>query len=160
MRILLTKTSDRHHGLELIRSDGSCESARLVTREALFHDLLHFCVESALPTQAGFWGTLAGGKTLADLNDRSGESVRENAETLYRVEGIVGVMTGVSELPLEQAMAKLRWFSESQGQALPDWCTETFVAEVGGRMRQLLGRWKATPYGESMEIVWPAGGQM
>jgi hypothetical protein len=24
------------------------------------------------------------------------------------------------------------------------------------RMRRLLGRWKATPYGDSMELSWPA----
>jgi hypothetical protein len=154
MQILVTKLSDQRHALELVRADGSRERVELVTREALFHDLLHFAVESTLPTQGGFWGTLASGKTMADLNDRSGESVKENADTLYLVERIVGVMSSVVGMPVDQAFAKLVWFSESQGQEPPDWCTRSFVAEVCELMRQLQGRWKATPYGESMAIGW------
>jgi hypothetical protein len=154
MRIRLSKLSDRQHGLEIVRADGSGDSIELVTREALFHDFLHYSVESVLPTQAGFWGTLASGKSFADLNDRSGESVKENAETLYLVEGVVGVMTGVVEMPPDQAFERLCWFRESQNQELPAWCTRNFVGEVAERMRQLMGQWKATPYGESMEIQW------
>ena len=158
MRILLTKLSDRQHALEIIRTDGSREANELVTREALFHDFLHFSVETSLPTQRGFWGTLACGKTMADLNDRSGESVKGNVDTLYSVEGIVGMLTNVVELPTEQAFARLRWFSESQQQALPAWCTESFVVATAQRMRALLGQWKATPFGESMEMEWPEAG--
>jgi hypothetical protein len=154
MRILLTKISDQRHALEIVRIDGSRETVELVTREALFHDLLHYAVESSLPTRCGFWGTLASGKTMDDLNDRTGESVKENANTLYLVEGIVGVMSSVVHMPVDQAFAKLRWFSESQGQEPPEWCTESFVAEVSERMRRLQGQWKATSYGESMEIAW------
>jgi len=151
---MLTKQSDRHHVLSLERADGSQESIRLVSRETLFHDLLHFAVESTLPTQRGFWGTLAGGKTLADLNDRSGEPVRENRAQLNTAEGIVGLMTGVVALPADKAFARLRWYSESQDQALPEWCTEDFVATVCELMRQLLGRWRATAFGESMAMHW------
>jgi hypothetical protein len=158
MRILLTKISDQRHAVELVRTDGSREAVELVTRESLFHDLLHYAVESSLPTQGGFWGTLASGKTMTDLNDRTGESVKENANTLYLIEGIVGVMTGVVEMPADQAFAKLRWFSESQGQKQPDWCTERFVANVSELMRRLQGQWKATPYGEAMEIDWREAG--
>ena len=154
MRVLLTRISNQRHSVELVRADGSREKVELVTREALFHDFLHYAVESSLPTQGGFWGTLASGKTMADLNDRTGESVRENAEVLYAVEGIVGLMTGVVEMPPDEAIAKLRWFSESQGQGLPAWCTESFVAEVCERMRRLQGQWRATPFGQSMEITW------
>ena len=154
MDIRLTKISDQRHSLELGRSDGSRETVELVTREALFHDLLHFAVETELPTEGGFWGTLASGKTMADLNDRTGESVKENAATLYEVERIVGVMSGVVGMTVDEAFAKLRWFSESQGQKLPEWCTERFVADVVEHMRRLLGQWKATPYGKSMDIDW------
>jgi len=154
MRILLTKISDQRHALELFRSDGSRDRVELVSREALFHDFLHYAVESSLPTQRGFWGTLASGKTMADLDDRTGAAVKENAGTLYAVEATVGLMTGVVDLPDDQAFAKLRWYQETQGQEPPAWCTEAFVAEVRERMRRLQGQWKATPYGESMEIVW------
>ena len=154
VRIELRKTSNRQHTLQISRTDGTRESVELVTREALFHDLLHFAVESALPTQRGFWGTLASGKTMQDLNDRTGEAVSENSAMLYRVEGIVGVMTGVVELPAGDAFAKLLWLCESQRRDPPDWCTDSFVADVIEQMRRLQGRWKATPFGEAMEIDW------
>lgn len=158
MRILLTKLSDRLHALEIVRRDGSGETIELVTREALFHDFLHFAVESALPTQGGFWGALANGKTMADLNDRSGASMREYAATIYAVEGAVGMMTGIVDLPQDQAIAKLRWYHETQGQTPPEWCTEAFVASVRECMRRLQGRWKATPFGGAMEMVWAEAG--
>ena len=154
MQILLTKISDQRHALEIVRTDGSRETVELVTREALFHDLLHHAVESSLPTPRGFWSALANGKTFADLNDRTGASTMENEYLPYMVEGIVGVMSGVVEMPVDRAYEKLCWYRETQGQELPDWCTKGFVAEVSERMRRLLGQWKATPYGESMEIVW------
>lgn len=154
MRIRLTKISNERHRLEIVRADGSRDQVELVTRESFFHDLLHYSVESTLPTDRGFWGTLAGGKSFADVNDRSGESTKENAEMLYKVEGIVGVMTTVVPLPVEQALSKLRWFSETQSQEIPDWCNEHFVGTVCERMRQLIGEWKATAFGETMEIAW------
>jgi hypothetical protein len=154
MHILLTKISGEKHSVKIVRNDRSVESLELVTREALCHDLLHYAVESALPTQGGFWGTLASGKTFSDLNDRTGQSTRENAATLYLVEGIVGVMSGITEMPVQQAFKKLCWYSESQGQELPGWCSPEFVGDVLERMRRLQGRWRATPFGESMTITW------
>jgi hypothetical protein len=73
---------------------------------------------------------------------------------LLLVEGIVGVMSGVAQMPVDQAFDKLCWFRETQGQELPEWCTREFVAEVAELMRRLMGRWKATPYSETMEIDW------
>jgi hypothetical protein len=155
MRILLTKLSDLQHRLDIVRHDGSRETIELVTREALFHDLLHFAVEASMPTQGGFWGALASGKRFADLNDRSGESVADIAATLWMVEGAVGMMTRTVELPPEQGWEKLRDDFEHQGLPLPPWCSQPFVTDCCERMRQMLGHWKATPFGETMEIVWP-----
>lgn len=156
MRIVLTKLSDRQHALEIVRGDGSRERVEVVTREFLFHDLLHYAVESAMPTQGGFWGVLARGKTLADLNDRSGEPVREHAGTLGVVEGAVGMLSGAMKRDAADAdvVAAVHGYHASLGREPPPFWTERFVADVRERMRRLQGQWKATPYGESMEIVW------
>ena len=154
MRILLTKISDDRHALEIVRRDGSCDSIELVTREALTHDFIHYTFESLLPTQGGFWGVLASGKTFADLNDRSGESVREHTEPLAAAEGAAGMLTSVISIPADKAFAKLCWFHESQGQALPHWCTQRFISAACELMRQLKGQWRATRFGETMEIGW------
>jgi hypothetical protein len=63
-------------------------------------------------------------------------------------------MSGVTDMPVGQAYRKLCWFSEAQRTGPPEWCTEIFVGDVVERMRRSMGRWKATPFGESMEIAW------
>ena len=53
------------------------------------------------------------------------------------------------------------WMREPQGDI--EWVNDAYVkaveaadvAEVCERMRRLQGQWKATPYGETMEIAWP-----
>lgn len=74
---------------------------------------------------------------MADLNDRTEESVKENAKTLYMVEGVAGVMSSVVRMPVDQAFAKLRWFSESQGQEL----------------RNHRWRWSVSPYSDLPRIT-------
>jgi len=161
MQIRLTKLSDQHHAVELVRTDGSRETVELVTREALFHDFLHFAVEQAMGTQGGFWGALASGKTMADMNDRTGAAVSEFAKTLYAVEGVVGMMTGAlkSEAPAPQAAATMRGYHAQLEQGELGWCTEAFITKVREQMRRLMGRWKATPFGQTMEIVWAEADQ-
>jgi hypothetical protein len=154
VRIVLTKLSDKDHRLEVVRSDGSRDSIELVTREALFHDFVHFAVEAEMPTHGGFWGALASGRSFADLNDRTGAATRDVAESLYAAEGAVGIVTGVMDMPVDQAVERLRWCYESMDQAVPEWCNEDFVVAVRERMRRLQGHWKATHFGQSMEIEW------
>lgn len=156
MLIRLTKISDQQHSVELVRSDGSRECIELVTREALVHDFIHYSVEASIPTQSGFWGVLAGGKSFDEMNDRSGESTKEFAETLMMVEGMVGMMTGVikGDMTPNQAIATIRSYHDGTGQKTPEWLSERFVTDVREHMRRLQGHWKATPYGETMEIEW------
>lgn len=156
MLIRLTKISDQQHGVELVRNDGSRECIDLVTREALVHDFIHYSVEASIPTQGGFWGVLASGKSFAEMNDRSGESTREFAETLMMVEGMVGMMTGVikGDLNPAQAIGAIRDYYAGIGQSAPEFLSERFVTDVRENMRKLQGHWKATPYGETMEVVW------
>ena len=37
----------------------------------------------------------------------------------------------------------------------PRWFTPALIAAVRERMRQLMGRWKATPFGETMALTFP-----
>jgi hypothetical protein len=46
-------------------------------------------------------------------------------------------------------------FLEIYDERAPRWFTPAFVAAVRERMRQLLGRWKATALGEPMELAFP-----
>src|SRR3954469_11423192 len=96
MEILLTRLTDDQHRLEIVRADGSRDGVTLETRSYLLHDLLHLAVEAEAGLGTGFWGCLASGKTLADMNDRSGAAMKEYAAEMATAEQVVGVLTGAA----------------------------------------------------------------
>ena len=159
MRILFHKTSDERHGLEIVRQDGPSERADdLESKSLLIHDFLHLAVESEAGLTTGFWGNLADGKTLAEMNDSAMSSraqPRDPSAELMLIEQIVGAMSSaVKGRTAAEMMEGFRNFSLSQGKPLPDWLTEDFIARVQERMRKLIGHWKATPYGGTMQVAW------
>ena len=72
------------------------------------------------------------------------------------VERTVAVLQGGAKTQEDPAAAYARIVAMQRIQDAqpPSWFTAQLVARVHERMRQLLGRWKATPYGTSMELVW------
>ncbi|MBX5483226.1 MAG: hypothetical protein IRZ16_15500 [Myxococcaceae bacterium] len=158
MRILLSRLSNTHHRLEIVRDDGSRESADLVSRSFLLHDLLHFAVESEAGLKEGFWGLLARGTPLAKLNDRENAmKAFEPGVELGLAESVVGPMTALVQGKIDAA-GLVRAFHEQfrvKADHVPDWLTEGFVMRVMERMRRLLGQWKATRFGDRMELGWP-----
>jgi hypothetical protein len=156
MRAIFTKLSDDRHQLEIVHDSGQREQMSCDTRNYLVHDLLHHAVETEGRLQTGFWGRLAHGTTLAELNDRTGASVHPPSAELMAVEQIVGALTGAAKGRSAQAvMSGLTEYASGLGHSWPDWLTENFIRAVQERMRRLLGRWKATPHGQSMELPWP-----
>ena len=156
MRILLTRTSDDRHDLEVVRDDGSRDGVKgLESKSVLMHDLLHLAVESEAHLTTGFWGNLAGGTTLAQLNDRTGAAMMAETGELGLIEQIVGAMSGaVKGRSAAEMMESFRNFALAQGTPLPDWLTQEFISRVQERMRKLIGHWNATPYGGVMEVEW------
>jgi hypothetical protein len=156
MEIRLTKLSNDQHRLELVRADGSRESSgALESRSYLLHDLLHLAVESEARLQTGFWGCLARGKTLADMNDRTGESMREYSADMATIEQAVGALTSAAKgVEAAEVLAGLQRWLDAQERALPPWLDEPFIVRVQERMRKLLGHWRATPFGEAMVVHW------
>lgn len=157
LHIRLTRLDDRQHRLEIVREDGSRDVATLETRSYLLHDLLHLAVETEAAFANGFWGCLAAGKTLNDMNDRSGESMKEYAGEMATIEQTVGVLTGAAKGNEAAAvMAGMRRWLEAQGREPPAWLDEAFIVRVQERMRRSLGHWAATRHGETMAVTWPA----
>lgn len=156
MRILLTKLSDERHALEIVRDDRRRERVELETRSTLLHDLTHFAVEQAAALDHGFFGSLAAGKTMAELGGRSEQGPPQYTGDMLQIERTVAIlqrMTKTKEEPAavhEQITAMLA----TQGEAPPPWFTVDLVTLVQERMRRLVGQWRATPYGASMELLW------
>ena len=154
MRVSFVKLSDERHALEVVRDDGRRERVECETRSYLMHDLLHFAVESEAGLTGGFWGRLATGTTLKEMNDRTRPVGPESPE-LSAIEQLVGALHGATKgRSSEELVAGMRRFAEALGQGRPDWLTEPFVGRVKERLRRLAGRWNATPYGGSMDLDW------
>jgi len=159
MRILLHKRSNTQHALEIVREPdgGERECMECETRSYLTHDLLHYAVETEAGLESGFWGNLARGKTLAQMNDRTGRALAAEAPELMAIERVVGALTGVIKgRAAAEIVAALREYEAALGEAESAWLSETLIVAVQERMRRLLGHWSATPFGASMELRWPA----
>lgn len=153
LRIAFRKITDERHALEVTRADGRTETALCETRSYLAHDLLHYAVESEARLHGGFWGNLAAGKTLAQMNDRSGAGM---AGEMGAIERIVGAMHMTTKgRPSREIVAGVRRFYESIGEQAPPWLTEALVDAVHARMRELQGAWRATPRGGRLELSFP-----
>src|SRR6187549_2379848 len=147
MRIRFVKLSDERHALEIVRDDGRVERAECETKSLLMHDLLHLAVETEARLDAGFWGRLAAGTTLSEMNDRS-KPLGPETEELAAVEQLVGALHGATKgRSATELVAGMRRFAGALGHDLPDWLTERFVVAVEERLRRFVGHWKATPFG-------------
>lgn len=155
MRIELRKISDGEHELAIVRPGGDREAVRCETRSTLVHDLLHYAAEREANVTTGFWGTLAGGRTLADMNDRTGAALGDAGGDVMAIERIVGPLSGaVKGVPARQLAERLQAYLAETGAPGPGWLTPAFVAAVQERMRHLLGAWRAVGHGQTMTLDW------
>jgi hypothetical protein len=156
VKILFTKISDEVHQLAIEQQGKPRQEVRCETRSYLLHDLLHYAVEGEAGLASGFWGRLAAGKTLAQMNDRTGAGMADAGPELAAVEQIVGALHGATTgIAAGDLIAGLRHFASALDQTLPDWVNESLIVAVQERMRRLQGHWRATPHGGVMELPWP-----
>jgi hypothetical protein len=156
MRIRFRKISDERHALEIEHDDGRREGVDCETRSYLVHDLLHYAVESEAKVQGGFWGNLWKGKSLSEMNDRTAETMKDAGPEMVVIERLVGALSGaVKGRSAKEMVAALAIYAEALATTNPEWLTEALVVAVQSRMRELLGHWKATPFGGAMELHWP-----
>jgi hypothetical protein len=155
MRIVLHKRSKMLHALEIVRSSGERELVECETRSYLIHDLLHYAVEAEARLESGFWGNLARGRTLAELNDRTGRALAAEAPGLMAIERVVGALSGLTKVRTPAELVKaLREYEAAIGEPTTPWLNEELISVVQERMRRLLGHWSATRYGSTMELPW------
>jgi hypothetical protein len=155
MQIVFHKTSDERHGLEIIRDSGERERVECETRSCLVHDFLHYAVEDEAGLDDGFWGNLAKGKTLADMNDRTGQRMSEETPAMMAIERLIGALTMAAKghAPSE-VVSSIAAYATTLEVSMPPWLTEAHVARVQERLRHLRGLWRSTKYGGSMELGW------
>ena len=71
-------------------------------------------------------------------------------------ERVVGALTGAlqdDDLDADAFVAQVTEYLDLFDERAPRWLTPALVLAVRERMRQLMGRWKATPFGGVMELT-------
>lgn len=109
----------------------------------LVHDLVHYALEAELGMHDGFWGTVAAGRSFAELRAVPfGDS-----PGLARAERLVGPLQAVFHGRL--APAEVARMVDGAGPS------ESEVQAVLERMRRLWGHWRATPFHDTLTLPWP-----
>lgn len=150
LRIRLTRLNPTHHRFEAIRADGHVDARELETRSFLVHDLVHFALESEAGLTTSFYGQLAAGGVYEDLGAPiAGEAME--------TESVVGpLQTAIrGEVDAEVFVARIREVRRQLERPALAWLTPEIVAGAVACYRRLAGRWKATPFGETMVLDWP-----
>jgi hypothetical protein len=146
------RVSPTHHLFEYRRADGTGEAIEMETRSLLFHDLLHYAVESEAGLKGSFYGILARIGGYEELSVAGGAALGGEIAITERV---VGALTGAmrdEDLDADGFVEAVTEFLDVYEERAPRWFTPTFVLAVRERMRQLEGQWKATPFGTAMEL--------
>jgi hypothetical protein len=150
--IRLTRISPTHHRFAYTRPDGSGEELEFETKSFLFHDLLHFAVETEAGLKNSFYGKLLKGELYAKLMEEPPRL--EDTQEIAHTERIVGGLTSVIKQGKDASafISTMQNLFSAYGEELPGYLTETFIQNVQERMRRLQGEWQALPFGETMEI--------
>jgi len=150
MRILMTRLSPDRHRFQIVRTDGTTESAELETRSLLMHDLVHYAVEMEVPFREAFYGLLAKGKRLSELNDPT--QPWQTGTEPAAAEGLVGPLQTMlkREFDPAEARAKFELFSKDPPPI-------ELLTRIGARFRSVYGKYTATPFGETPGSEWPKG---
>jgi hypothetical protein len=150
--VRFTRISPDTHRFEYRLPNGDGEAIELETRSALYHDLLHFAVESQAGLRGSFYGLLAKVGGYAELTVNGGAAL---GGEIAITEALVGALTGTFKAETLDPASFIEGFGEyiELFEARPPaWLTEDFVLAVKERMRALEGRWRATPFGQTMEL--------
>lgn len=154
LTLRFTRLSPTHHRFEYRRTDGTGETLEMESRSLLLHDLLHYAVESEAGLRGSFYGILGKIGGYEELSVAGGAALGGEIAITERV---VGALTGAlqqGDLDADAFAAQVCEYLDLYEERAPRWFTPAFTGAVRERMRQLTGRWKATPFGEAMELVF------
>lgn len=144
MKISFTRLNSHSHELRVHRADGSSETATLETSVFFLHDLAHFVVEKMLDYRGGFWGMLAVGHALSELNGKTNPLT----EKLRFIEKIVGPVQSAYMGHFPAAFVATA--TSHLSFPLPDGFAEAAIMRIGS----LEHDWKALPFGGILELDW------
>lgn len=129
MQIWFQRVDPKTHRMVVERAPHPRIEVTLETRSLLIHDFAHWAVETALETEAGFYGHLAAGLELDALREPLPD--RDAQAALMDIERQVAM--------LQSAFRKGR------------------AGDMTGadNLRRLEGAWRKTKQGEALTVTWP-----
>ncbi len=139
MQIRFTNISDEEHRAQIMRQENSRDETTLVSRRFLLHNFAHAAAEEQIGLCNGIWGLIVQGAGLdgADIGGpdaQLAEALAGPIQILFRDDADLG--------KFQQTLAYISPDSD---------CTKP-AEHICERRKQLDGHWRATPYGETMEV--------
>lgn len=143
----------------MVRDDGTSESAELETKSLLVHDFIHYAIEAEAGLVTSFWGLVNDGHSflaLAGKDAMAGTAVPR--DEIGMTEMLVGASTRFMQGTSSSAdvIAGLTNAVHAMDITLPPYVNEAMLSRAVERFRRVMGLWRSTPFGETMELIWPA----
>ncbi len=150
----------------MVRADGSTARFRIPRKGPISHDIVHYCVESALGMRNGFWGMVAQGEdpgAIADLVKAGGHASAKRAVVpdaslveLLQAERLVECFEAESWSGGEDdaglvAMAKAGW---KASHVPPLALTAGEIAAIRAKLAEYGRRWRALADREALALEW------
>lgn len=158
---MIIRFSKTCHGpvLTCIRDDGSVTGIK--PRQGAFfvrHDLMHYAVETTLELREGFYGMVAGGRSIESFNG-PGTASTLPAEAV-NAEFIVGLFDQIANFgdnpDAEHVNQTLRAMLAERRTPSCQAMSETAIRAILARFNSLLVRFYELPEGGQLELPFPA----
>ncbi len=154
LTLRFTRISPERHRFEYRRPDGSGETVELETRSFLVHDLLHYAVEAEAGLKGSFYGILGKIGGYQELSVNGGGALGGEIAITERVVGALTPALAEDNVDADAFVTQVVEYLDLFDERAPRWFSPAFALAVRERMRQLTGRWSATPFGETLEMIF------
>ena len=165
MDITITKGSDRDW-LHISRPDGTEDKSTFPKKGMIPHDIVHYIVEQELAFLGGFWGYVANGTAISDIQEiakNAGHASSKRAEIpeqhvieLLQAERIVECFeadqwsSGTDYDTFRDVIEAACASSHVPAPKIDDLRIEKIRAQIS----EFTAKWTTTPVGDMVQITW------
>jgi len=162
LRIQFTKRADGNVILRCTRKDNSVTWQRYDRQAAFFshHDLCHFAVEKVLGLRDGFYGLIADGWDITEMDGKSPRGkLPYNASVAEQIVGGLSqeLMGAAKEHTADEFNAQIE---QTTGWPMKNRLTDLQLNAVRDRISSLFRDWAATPPGAMLELFFDRSTQV
>lgn len=156
MKIIFKKGKANKNTIHIHRPDGSETWRTYQSQSLVYHDFIHFAVESVVHLKNGFFGLLASGMNINDFEEMSKPATETLPLESIQVEFIVGTF----QLEMQDHRwgkdfnENLKTMCELKEVQPPSPLSEEQQSEIRTIFHELWARWKVLPVGEEVTLVW------